>query len=256
MRLTASDNKAGVEKLYYSVDGGVERPYKEPFPLVKSEGNHYIKYTAADRVGNTAQDQTSESYANISLDLSTPDIRHAITGAQVVVNDTLYVSAKSLVNITAKDIDSGIKKVGYKINGTRSNPYTEPFLLDTEGINVIEYYALDNVNNRISKEFVAILDVQGPEVQMSFSQNPIGSIKAQDLAKETQVYSLGTFLFLAAKDSHVNVEGIYYSIDNLPERKFEAPIRLAEKGLKSIKVRAVDMLGNEVKAEAVEVFIK
>ena len=256
MRLTATDEKSGVLKVYYVVDGGVERLYTEPFPLIKSEGTHTIKYFAIDRVKNKGEASSSESYQNIYLDLMLPDVSHTFIGAQVSMNDTIYITGKTKINVIAKDNDSGIKKTGYKIDGTRSNPYTEPFELVDEGVHTVEYYALDNVNNRIAKEFTVVVDNQGPEIQISFSMKPIGVIKADDLASETSVYAMGTYLFLAATDDKVGIQKIYYTIDENPEALYTTPLLMREKGIKSIKVRVTDQLGNEKSAEPFSFFIK
>jgi Chitobiase/beta-hexosaminidase C-terminal domain len=256
MRLTAADEKAGVMKVYYTIDGGVERLYTEPFPLVKSEGTHIIKFFAIDKVKNQGMAVSNDSYENIYLDLVMPDVSHSFTGPQVLVNDTLHITSGTQINVLAKDNDSGIKKVGYKIDGTRTNPYTAPFTLEETGPHTVEYYAMDNVNNRIAKEFMVSVDNQGPDIQISFSMKPIGSIKTDDLAVETQVYPLGTYLFLAATDAKVGIQKILYSVDNGPELQYVTPLLLREKGIKTIKVKAIDQLGNEKEAEMLSFFLK
>lgn len=256
MRLTASDNKSGVDKVYYSIDGGLERLYREPFPLVKSEGTHSIKYSALDRVKNRGTFETNDSYENMFLDLTLPTIKHTFTGPIYRKNDSIFINRKTLINIIAKDPESGVKRTGFKIDGARANPYREPFSIDGGGYHKIEYYALDNVNNRVAEDFFVIVDNKGPEVAVSFSSPPIGKITAEDITQTTSVYATGTYLFVTARDASIEIDSAYISINGGQEIKYNKPILMNTKGLKTIKVRGVDKLGNETVNKTVEVFVK
>ncbi|OJJ17180.1 hypothetical protein BKI52_31215 [marine bacterium AO1-C] len=256
MRLTASDNKSGVDKVYYSIDGGLERLYREPFPLVKSEGTHSIKYTALDRVKNRGTFETNDSYENMFLDLTLPTIKHTFTGPVYRKNDTIFINRKTLINIVAKDPESGIKRTGFKVDGARANPYREPFGISDDGYHKIEYYALDNVNNRVAEDFFVIVDNKGPSVAISFSAPPIGKITADDITQTTSVYSTGTYLFVTARDENIEIESAYISINGSAEVKYSKPILMSTKGLKTIKVRGTDKLGNETVNKTLEVFVK
>ncbi len=256
MRLTASDNKSGVDKLYYSIDGGLERLYREPFPLVKSEGTHSIKYTALDRVKNRGTFETNDSYENMFLDLTLPTIKHTFTGPVYRKNDSIFINRKTLINIVAKDPESGIKRTGFKVDGARANPYREPFSIDDDGYHKIEYYALDNVNNRVAEDFFVIVDNKGPAMSVSFSAPPIGKITADDITQTTAVYSTGTYLFVTARDENIEIEHAYISINGSAEIKYSKPILMSTKGLKTIKVRGTDKLGNETVNKTLEVFVK
>lgn len=256
MRLTASDNKSGVDKVYYSIDGGLERLYREPFPLVKSEGTHSIKYTALDRVKNRGTFETNDSYENMFLDLTLPTIKHTFTGPIHRKNDTVFVNRKTLINIVAKDPESGIKRTGFKVDGARANPYREPFSVEDDGYHKIEYYALDNVNNRVAEDFFIIVDNKGPNMSVSFSAPPIGKITAEDITQTTSVYSTGTYLFVTNRDDTIESESSYISINGSAEVKYSKPILLSTKGLKTIKVRGTDKLGNETVNKTIEIFVK
>lgn len=256
MRLTSVDNKAGVEKVFYSIDGEEERAYREPFPLIKSEGTHIIKFSAEDKVKNKSVFESSDSYSNMFLDLTLPDLKHSFQGPKIVIHDTTFISRKTFIRVEAKDPESGIQRTGYKIDGARSNPYQAPFNLDEEGIHTLEYYAQDNVNNRINESFFVVVDNTGPEIEVAFSSKPIGNIITDDIGQETKVYATDTYLFVTARDSATNVDKIYLSINNSQEIEFGKPVLLTSKGLKTIKVRAKDKLGNETVNDAVDVFIK
>jgi hypothetical protein len=91
---------------------------------------------------------------------------------------------------------------------------------------------------------------------VSFSAPPIGKITAEDITQTTSVYATGTYLFVTARDANIEVESAYISINGSQEVKYNKPILMSSKGLKTIKVRGVDKLGNETVNKTVEVFVK
>jgi len=258
MQLTASDNKSEVDRIYFAIDGERERLYREPFPLIKSEGTHIIKYSAVDKVNNKNEMQTTDSYSNnVFLDLSLPEISHTLVGPQVFTRDTTFVNSTTKVQLNSNDKESGIQKVGYKINEGRGETYNEAFVIDKEGVQKVDYYAMDNVNNRISKDFVVVVDNQGPEINFSFSTNATSSLQSSDGTDKTiPVYPVGTTIYLAATDVQIGIDNIFVAIDGKPETIYTMPIKLTQKGLKSLKVRAADQLGNSTMSELIEIFVK
>ncbi len=254
MSLKAQDNKSGLDRIYYSIDNGTERLYREPFPLVKSEGKHIITYAAIDKVKNKGVGETNDAYGNMFLDLSVPELNHRFDGPQVFTRDTMFINQKTKIVLVSSDKDSGVKKTGYKLNDGRGETYMEPFSLEKNGYHKIDYYALDNVNNRVTDEFFIVGDNDGPEIQFSFSTNPVSSLQQGE--KIIPAYPKGTTIFLAATDAQIGVENIFYSLDGRPEQVYMSPLKLSEKGLKSLKVRATDELGNSTVTELVEIFIQ
>jgi len=254
MSLRAEDNKAGLDRIYYSIDAGTERLYREPFPLVKSEGKHIIKFTALDKVKNKGMAETNDAYGNMYLDLSVPEISHRFEGPNVFTRDTMFINQKTKIILESSDTDSGVKKTGYKLNDGRGETYMDPFSLEKDGYHKIDYYALDNVNNRVTDEFFIVGDNQGPEIQYSFSTNPVSSLQQGE--KIIPAYPRGTTIFLAATDAQLGVENIFFSLDGRPEQIYAGPLKLSQKGLKSFKIRVTDELGNSTMSELIEIFIQ
>lgn len=55
--LKANDSMSGIEKMYYSLDGGDFIEYKEAVS-VQTEGAHQLKYYSTDKVGNREEAKT------------------------------------------------------------------------------------------------------------------------------------------------------------------------------------------------------
>lgn len=260
VKLTAEDNKAGVKNIKYSVNGGEIKTYYEPFALEKGQGNHVVTYFASDKVNNTFEGKLEEknlSRASLDIDMEAPEIDYSYTGKQYVSRDTAFITSNSAISLTATDKDSGVKDLGYKINGASGQAYDGPIKLEEEGFYTVDFYGTDQVNNRNTKSFFFVVDNTGPEIENIMSMEPIGNITLDE--KEGQnidVYSVGVKLFLGATDKTIDTDKVYYTIEGKPEVEYTRPVALNTKGLVAYTIRATDKLGNETRSEKFEVFIK
>ncbi|MBU2915987.1 MULTISPECIES: OmpL47-type beta-barrel domain-containing protein [Reichenbachiella] len=260
VKLVAQDNKAGVKQIKYSINGSKPQNYYEPFALNKDQGNHTVLYFASDKVNNTFEGKLEEanlSRASLDIDMKAPEIAHAFGGKHYTSRDTTFVTSTSEISLTAEDDDSGIKDLGYKINGGQGQTYDGPIKLEEEGFYTIDFYGTDQVNNRNTKSFFFVVDNTGPAIEHILSMEPIGTI-ALDEKEGTpiNVYSKGVKLFLAATDKTIDTDKVFYIIDDQPELEYVKPIKLNNKGMVTYKVRATDKLGNETRSDTYEVFLK
>ncbi|HAA21460.1 MAG TPA: hypothetical protein DCP28_22860, partial [Cytophagales bacterium] len=199
VELSADDNHSGVRSMVYSVDGGEEKDYIEPFPLKKSEGNHVVTFYAVDRVGNGFRGEFKEEYGgrqSLSLDMEAPKVSYAFGGSQFDSRDTTFITSKTEIRLTANDGDSGVKQIGYKINGGQGQVYGDPFTVDDEGFYMIDFFSTDFVNNRNTLDFFFVVDNTGPEIESIFSAEPIGTITLNDKPAPLQVFASGLTLYL------------------------------------------------------------
>ncbi len=259
VQLKAMDNKAGVKKLIYSIDGGPEKIYREPFILDKSKGSHVVKYYAVDKVNNDYKGLFMEEYGGrkaLDMDMDAPEISHSYTGSQYFSRDTTFITSATRIVLNADDIESGVKAMGYKINGAKGVDYAAPITLQDEGLYVIDFYGTDEVNNRNTKDFFFVVDNTGPKLEYIISMEPVGHIVLNDKDAPIPVYSKGTKLYLGATDAVVDTEDIYFSINGGEEIVYAKPYRFKEPGLVSFSIRAIDKLGNETRSETIELFIK
>lgn len=260
VRLIASDNKSGVKIVKYNVDGGTDKTYYEPFTLDKSKGNHIVYFYASDKVNNKFSGKLEESNlsrTSLDIDMDAPEIEYDFTGETYFSRDTSFVTSSTDIALGASDAESGVKGIGYKINGGAGQDYTGPFKLPGEGYYKVDFYGTDNVNNRNTKEFFFVVDNTGPNIEHIFSMEPVGKIILDEKEGDPiPVYTKGAKLFLAATDAVVDTDKIFYSIDGAKELEYKAPVVISKLGLLTYKVRAIDKLGNQTETRTFEVFVK
>ena len=260
VKLTAEDNKAGVKTIKFSVDGSEEETYYEPFALDKSKGSHLVTYYAVDKVNNRFDGKLEESNlsrSSLDIDMVAPDIKYDFNGPQYHSRDTSFISGKSTISLSAEDADSGVKDLGYKLNGGTGQKFEGPIQLEEEGIYKIDFYGTDQVNNRNTKTFIFVVDNTGPEIEHILSMDPIGTIELEEKDNASlNVYSKGVKLFLAATDKVIDTDKIFYTINGGVEMEYTKPISIDTKGIVTYQVRATDKLGNSSTSDEIEIFVK
>lgn len=245
VKLTAIDNKAGVNKIYYSINGGEPQEYDSPFFLSGAQGSQKINYYAVDHVGNKSSSAIgSENISTPYLDLTGPELSYNIIGPRFTARDTLFVSDKSKIDLRAIDPESGLQRIVYKINQSEEILYDEPFSVDREGLCQIVFYGYDNVNNSSKYNFSLVVDKKAPEIFPVLSGGAIGTRTSEYGA--LGIYPAYSVLFLAATDSVAGFEKLHYSINGGKENEYLSPLKGFVKGtLYQIMVSADDKVGNK-----------
>lgn len=260
VKLEAEDNKAGVKTIKYSVDGSEPETYYEPFALDKTKGNHIVTYFAIDKVNNRYDGKLEEanmSRSSLDIDMEAPEIKYEFKGKQHFSRDTAFVTSNSEIALAADDAESGVKDLGYKINGGTGQSYTGPIKLEKEGFYTIDFYGTDQVNNRNTKSFFFVVDNTGPNIEHILSMDPIGQIILDEKdSKPVNVYSKGVKLFLGATDSTVDTDKVFYTLNGSAEIEYTRPIAINTRGMVTYSVRAIDKLGNSTTMDEVEIFVK
>ncbi len=247
-KITSIDNKAGVKKVLYSVDGSDIDEYVDPFYMPNEPGWHIVKYFAVDNTDNTTTDEYSKKLLEykmkvdkVYVDLSGPTISHFISGDKYARNDTVFIGPKSKINLSATDTESGLQFISYSIDGElKETPYSSPFTLESlkTGDHKIEYFGYDNVNNRNIKTFSVIIDNSGPVIGHKFSVVP-SSVK-----NNIEIYPSGVFLFATVQDDLTGVTNIYYSVNGGQKLIYKNYIKGFSKGENTVIIEAYDMLNN------------
>lgn len=254
IELIAEDNKAGVAEVTYQIDGGATRVYTEPFSLPKGPGTHTIHYFAKDKIGNFTKGEIKQEVLNkrsLAIDMVPPVISHNYQGKRYRTRDTVFITSDTKVALLAKDATSGVKSVGFKINGSEGKLYKEPFTLAENGIYTIDYFATDEVNNRNVDQFFVEVDNTAPTITSVISSEPIGSIQLKKYDGPLEVYPKGVRLFLAAQDNRIDVSKIVFRLNKGKEVQYTGPVELSQPGVVVIKVKAYDFLGNMAEEEKV-----
>jgi hypothetical protein len=242
--LQATDNKAGVKQLFYSINGGKEQVYTAPFSLPAKQGAYSIRYRAVDNVGNVGATFTNTQIAAIYIDDTPPTVTHAVSAPKVFTRDTLFVTDKAIFTIKSFDAESGGAIVDYKIDNGEEITYEKPFAVSAEGKHALSYSGTDLVNNSAEKTSVFVVDNSAPEIFTHTSLEKIGTQKLVAKEQEIPIYAVGTSLYMAATDKAVGTKAIYYSLNKQPEVLYTQPVKLGVKGVHAISIKAVDYLGN------------
>ncbi len=241
LKLTAFDNKAGVKEIRYSINGGEYKLYDKPVFLTSSSGNLDIKAYAVDNVNNRSVSQATNEKTSIPyIDLSGPGLKQNFVGPVFGTRDTIFISAKTKIQLKAYDKEAGINRIEYTVDSKEMLTYEKPFSILEEGVHTINYTGYDNVENSNSNSFFVKVDNTGPDINYKFSTPVV------DKANGKNTYPKYVILFLSGTDSVVGLENIKYGFSSAePTKIYASPITGFSTGEKNVKVVAKDKLGNK-----------
>ena len=144
MKLIATDNKAGIDKVTYGINHSAgSQTYDAPFKVSMDKALQYINYTAVDKVNNKAANKSNLVY----LDKTAPRSKISFLGKQVIERDSLFVTSQTKIKLTSVELESGLSNISFELDGTKSQNYDQTFSVAEEGVHQITYGGMDNVNN-------------------------------------------------------------------------------------------------------------
>lgn len=245
--LTATDNKAGVNKIYYRMDGKERFDYGGDISFPDVKGPHSLKYDATDNVQNLSPNK----YLNVYMDNKSPMTGIRYGNPQFFSRDTLFINKETAVSLFANDYESGVQKTEYKVDGGAYTDYSK-FNIPNDGYHTVSFKTTDRVNNvEVEKTSNVFVDNVAPEIYNNFSIQPIGSKNKN--GKSLQIYPNYTRLYLGATDDHMGTESIMYSMNDGPLTLYSSPQTLdiseqnrflKKKIMYTLKIVAKDKLGN------------
>jgi hypothetical protein len=239
VKLTAHDNKIGVQGITYQFEKQPFESYGQPFNLPPTSGSAKLLYRATDRLGNISD----ISVLPYTMDITAPTTSYRITGPSYRERSDIYITQATRIELSATDDLSGVKEIQYQaVGAAEPTTYTAPFGFATEGRRMLRYWSTDRVNNRETDQaLVLITDNTPPKIFANFSLSPTTASGPEGLP----VYRTGTSLFLGATDNASGVQQIYYRIDGGKEQEYKTPLTLNRPGKYDLLIRADDNLGNE-----------
>jgi hypothetical protein len=231
IELNSVDPDAGLEGIYYSLNGETNIQYAEPITL-KREGEYKLSIFALDNVGNKEEEITR----TIVVD-NTPPLSHLELEGDKFEN---IVSGRSNLSITAVD-DLGVKQIFYTIDSSKAMEYTKPIKASTlsEGEHTISWYSIDEVDNvEATKSFPFYVDKTPPMVFEEVVGNTYIIAGKEFSSGRSQ-------LKIAAVDNKSGVKEINYSLNSSPFKTYDKPVYLSDiLGTVSVKSFAIDNVGN------------
>jgi len=239
IKIEAKDEKAGVEKILYSINSNIlDNEYSEPF-AIDIEGLKYLRIKASDYVGNVSPVQIHAYFC----DITPPTTSVTISSPKYASRDTLFVSDKTKISINASDNQSEIKEITYYLNSEESIVYNSPFTITKPGFHMLSWTSSDNVNNTDAVKTQQIfVDNIPPVIHYHFSVESIGNKTIRD--EVYTIYPTNTMLYIAATDASSGGEKIEYKI-NEGSKLTANPIKGLIPGNYLVEIEAFDVLGNK-----------
>lgn len=223
LEFTSTDDKAGVEKTFYSVNGS---PFTEGTNVVITEdGVNIIEFYSVDKAGNTEAVKT----AQVNIDKSAPE---------TISNADSEWHQEFAVELTAADDKSTVAKTFYSINGSEFAEGNS-FTVGQDGINEISFYS---INKAGGKE-----EVKTAEVKIDRTAPVTESNESADWLKEAVVE-------LTATDDKSGVDKTFYSV-NGSEFVEGTTINVTEAGVNEVSYYSTDKVGNKEEVKTIEVNI-
>lgn len=234
------DEQSGLENIFVSIDGGEYAPYKAPIALIE-EGNHTISYKFVDRVGNVSYSKVFEVY----IDATAPRVLELLFDpVPYKASGYTYVGLNTKIGFKVFDDITGVAFAEFSTNNQDFVRYENEFTLSNLGytsnsILHLYYKATDMVSNVTQvRKTTLYLDAAPPVVDVfarAYETNGIRYISSREP------------VYVGAFDAETKVDKILFSINDGEYQEYdeEIAIRLKDAGEYDVKVKAIDIVGNE-----------
>jgi DNA-binding beta-propeller fold protein YncE len=217
---SAVDSYTPVASLTYSVDGAAARSYRSPV-TVSGDGQHTIELTARDSVGNVAPVQR---HTFVISSLAKGGTLAIAGGAPRVGTRTVDVTT-DVTGATLMRWDAG-EGFGAWIPFAASWQVTFP----REGTGVVTAQFRNQFGVEVELAASTYVDLTPPITRVAGI--PPGGI------------GTGPVLIVLTADDVSPIAGIEYSLDGGSVRPYTVPVVVAGDGLRTLRVRARDAVGN------------
>ncbi|MGE0078651.1 MAG: hypothetical protein AB7S48_12395 [Bacteroidales bacterium] len=165
---------------------------------------------------------------------------------QAKIDETIYLSGGSVIEINATDQDAGLNKTFYSVNGEPYKEYNDPIVFDKEGAYELRVYSVDNIGNK-EEEVVRKFIID--------STPPISTLSTEGDRYE-DILSGRSLIQITATDSF-GVKDIRYSIDSSEFKIYTKEIQTAriKEGEHSVQWFATDKVGNKESIQTFTFFV-
>ena len=226
--LTASDPGASVTATHYSVDGGPQQTYSDPF-VISDDASHAGLYYSINSLGNTEPAR----YISLKID-STPPVSKVTR-----YGDIIYLNAT--------DSLSGVLSISYNLDNSGVQRYLSAISLSA-GKHSLSYSAVDYAGNKETPHTQTInVDTTFPTTTATQSA-PTGK-------NGWSLNSVTVTLSATDPDGAADVAATYYSIDGAPQQNYSAPFVVTGNATHNVSFWSVDQAGNTETAHLVTVLI-
>jgi large repetitive protein len=214
VNLTATDDLSGVDKTYYTVDGGDQQ--EGTSFAVSGSGKHVITFWSVDKAGNVEKANTAFVKIDSIAPVTTADAKEGWNH-----NDFT-------VSLSATDDASGVKATYYSVDGSEMVE-GDSVKISTDGTHKITFYSVDNAGNKEETQSIDVkLDKTAPVTKSNLTT---GHVK------------LGLEVQLTATDNLSGVAKTYYTINDGAAVE-GSTFKIDQAGVYKVTYYSVDNAGN------------
>ncbi len=242
VKLTAQDNKIGVDHIEYAFTPDKFFTYAEPVPMPSSaKGAIVFYYRSYDRLGNLSK---VTNYPLI-VDIEPPKSKCDFSGTKIVGQDIVWCTRTTQIILSSNDNISGLKQINYILAGKPPTTYQQPFAIESEGGYLLNFWGVDRVNNiEPFQKQVVYIDNTPPVIHHFFSIQGLDSTRTEK-GEYLTYYPKAVQLFIISSDAASGVNGLWFKVDEQKETVYADPIEFKIPGEHSVVIRTVDKVMNE-----------
>jgi len=256
--LSATDNLAGVNSIYYHFDGNYDRTYTGVIPVAYlPDGQHTITYNSKDNVNNIEGKKPSSGIDGSTgggtysfyLDKIPPVVEYAIQGDQFI-GMYKFISPRTKINLTATDNHAGVETINYLIDNTGATVFSNAFLIpDQNGLHSVNYTGTDKVKNRSYPKILTVyMDNVLPATMITYGY-------PQFFDRDTLFINKTTKVTLSPSDFQSGVQKTEYEIDGGSTVQYSGNFTIPDQGYRTITWKATDRVNNVENTKTSKVFI-
>jgi hypothetical protein len=244
IRLGATDEGSGVNKIYYTTDGSTPTTSSTVYAGVFNvSATTAVRFFASDKAGNLEAAKAQP----IGIDTTAPSSSSACNGSTCT---GWYRSIPVSVTLTATDAASGIAATFYTTDGTTptasSSVYTAPILITQT--TTVKFFSRDVAGNRDTVKTVTVkVDAAAPTVAITSPQDGASVSRGTRVSITAAATDLGTGGNAASGIASVtfSVDGILLKSDGSSPYSAIWGTSTATRASHAITVVATDRAGNQ-----------
>ncbi|MDY6787044.1 MAG: NHL repeat-containing protein, partial [candidate division WOR-3 bacterium] len=231
--LSAYDDFSGFESMHVKLNDS-SMVYNDSIVSLSFAELRYgindIEYYSIDQIGNTELTH----YDSFFIDNRKP-LTELIIDGDYHNDGNEYVSDRSILSLVSSDDASGVDTTIMTINDEYAD--IDNSILTVYGLNSVEYYSIDNVENTEDINARAIyMDNVVPNYSLSFNGEYIDSVP--------YIINMNTQITINGTDDLSGVKYIHYSIDNTSNTIVGNSLNIPEEGPHTLYIKLSDNVNN------------
>lgn len=231
--------------------------YKGPIAFDNKQGSQKLDYFAIDNLGNKGP----TSRLNLRIDFIGPQTNIQFIGNTFKrLENTVYITDKTGINILAKDQDSGSESKYTQIGLNPPKKFQDVFNITKQGKVLFRYWAQDKVGNLSAiKSLLIVVDNIPPEIIIDHNTSPtardLASVK-DEKKKSMPTYPVGTLISINSVDAQSGVKNLFIKFNGKEVVKKNNNFLIKKAGEYKIEITSIDNLGNKSERVLWNKFVK